>query len=183
MIAGRSRIPKDIRGFINGSILHTSLYLYSSARKTSIRDDKGWANITEEYPIVKTVVNSLAYHDQDFELMYTRGPNTTIMFQLSAKVDLPSGQYVAVHRTYPGLLRNSTTYNPPKRPWFIKAKENTYGVTSPFIGFFIKSPLIGLSSKKVVTDPKTKLNITVVGSADLSIAELSSIGNFLAFLR
>ena len=187
MIAGRSRIPKNTIGFINGSLLHTSVYLYSSAGNKGIRDDKSWANITEEYPIVRTVINSLARQDQDFEQMYTRGPNTTIMLQLTAQIDVPSGQYVAVHRTFPGLLRNSpysgVVYNPPKRPWFKAAKENIYGVTRPYMGFFYKGPLLTLASKKVVTDPKTKRDITVVGSADLAVAELSSIGNFLSSLR
>ena len=119
----------------------------------------------------------MAYQDQDFELMYTRGPETNIMFQLSAKVDLPSGQYLSVHRTFPGLMRNSTTYNPPKRPWFKAAKVDSYGVTRPYMGFFIKRPLLTLASKKIVTDPETKRDITVVGSADMSVTELSSIGN------
>ena len=45
------------------------------------------------------------------------------------------------------------------------------------MGFFIRTALYTLAAKKTVTDPNTKRDITVVASADLSVAELSSIGN------
>jgi hypothetical protein len=99
----RSRFPK-LQGFINGSLEHTSTYMYYSKSKASIRDDSKWNGYVNKYDSVKRVIDGLTYHDKDLEIIFKRGPNTTVMFYVSAKVvvDSNSGDYIAVHRTFPG---------------------------------------------------------------------------------
>lgn len=152
------------------------MYLYSSLLQHSIRDDKTWANITKQNPIIQKVINAFAYQDEDLNLMYTRGPNSTIMLTLSTQISAPSGDYFSVHRLFPGVVRNSPNYNPPIRPWFTNATEDSYSLSGPYIGFFFKYPLITLSSRKVVQDPYTHQNVTIVAAADMAVSELSSLG-------
>ena len=108
--------------------------------------------------------------------MYTRGPNSTIMLTLSTQINLPSGDYFSAHRLFPGVVRNSSNYNPPIRPWFTNAIEDSYSLYGPYIGYFFKYPLITLSSRKVVQDPQSNQNVTIVAAADMAVSELSSLG-------
>lgn len=174
MLAGRSRFAPNTNEFTNGSFLHSSVYLYSSHLKHSIRDDKNWTRITNQYPSIRKAINTLTYQDEDLKRMYTRGPNSAIMLTLSAQINLPTGDYFSIHRLFPGLVRNSPDYDPPHRPWFLNAPEDSYAITEPYmVGFFLKQPLITVSSRKVVQDNQ---NITIVASVDMAVSELSSIG-------
>ena len=147
---------------------------------SSIRDDIQWNNTLKEYPIVNSVINALAVQDGDAKLMYTRGPNTTIMLTLSTKISLVSSSYedhyLSAHRLFPGILRNRTDYDPPQRTWFKNAKDGSFYFYGPFIGGFYKYPLITLSSKKTIIDSVTKLPIVVVSAADMAVTEVSAIG-------
>ena len=108
--------------------------------------------------------------------MYTRGPNTTVMFYLSTKISLPSGKYIAVHRTFPGIVKDEITYDPPKRPWFLDAKQNSYNLYGPYVETFTKQSVITLSTLSTTTDPGTGRSLTTVAAGVMLISELSSIG-------
>lgn len=110
-------------------------------------------------------------------IMYTRGPNTTVMFYLSTKIlDGPTNSYVSVHRTLPGILKNSTTYDPTQRKWFTKAPQGSYYLYGPYVETFTRQPVITLSSMQPSTDPKTGAPLKIVSGGVMLISELAAIG-------
>lgn len=114
-------------------------------------------------------------------LMYTRGPNTTVMFYLSTKISLPSGKYFAVHRTFPGIVKNISDYDPPKRQWFTDAKQNSYNLYGPYVETFTEQSVITLSTLSTTTDSTGK-SLTTVAAGVMLIRELSSIGKNRYFM-
>ena len=133
--------------------------------------------MTNSYPVINTVVNALAYQDKDMNIMYTRGPNTTVMFYLSTKITFRNDSYISIHRTFPGVQKNSTTYNPPSRQWFKRAPQDSYYLYGPYVEGFTQQPVITLSSMKSTTDSATGLPLTFVSGAVMLISEVAAIGD------
>ena len=133
-------------------------------------------SLMKESPAVNSVINGLAYHDRDMNIMYTKGPNTTVMFYLSTKISLSSSSYVAVHRTFPGIVKNSTTYNPPTRPWFKNASQDSYNVHGPYVETFTRQRVVTLSTLSTATDAATNQTLSTVAAGVMLIDTLSSIG-------
>ena len=171
----RSRFPK-LPGFVNGSLEHTSAYIYYSKSKTSIRDDSKWNGYVNKYDSVKRVIDGLTYHDKDLEIIFKRGPNTTVMFYVSAKVvvDSYSGDYIAVHRTFPGILKDSKNYDPPGRPWFANAPVGDVFLYGPYQETFTRQLVLTISSKK----HSAAISGTTVVSA--AVILLTAIENLIA---
>jgi hypothetical protein len=162
-------------GFINGSVEHSSVYMYSSSIQGAIKSNHTWMNITESHPSVNSVTDALAYQDRDMSLMYNRGPNSTLMFYLSTKIALKAGGYISVHRTFPGVQKTSKTYDPTSRNWFVNAPENSYYLYGPYMETFTKQPVVTLSSMKTATDSSTGDRLTTVSAGVLLISELAAI--------
>ena len=133
-------------------------------------------NVMKESPAVNSVIKGLAYQDRDMNIMYTKGPNTTVMFYLSTKISLSSSSYVAVHRTFPGIVKNSTTYNPPTRPWFKNASQDSYNVHGPYVETFTRQRVVTLSTLSTATDAATNQTLSTVAAGVMLIDTLSSIG-------
>ena len=181
-LLGKSRFPSHLQGFINGSLLHSSVYLYSSTISRAAKNDSVWTSLTNSYPAIDNVINALTYQDRDMNVMYTRGPNTTVMFYLSTKIALKDGSHIAVHRTFPGVQKDSTTYDSSGRPWFVNAPQDSYYLYGPYIESFTRQPVITLSSMKPSKDPKTGLSLQLVSGGVMLISELASIGDIAPFL-
>lgn len=171
---GRSRLP---RGFINGSLLHSSVYLYSSAIGP-VRTNKTWSILAKNHSVINSVINALAYQDMDMNTIYCRGPNTTVMFYLSTMIYVKSSEYVTVHRSFPGVRIPLPSYNPANSPWFTRAPENSYSLYGPYLEEFTQQPVITLSSMKTSRDTVTGEKLTTVSAAAILISELAAIGKF-----
>jgi len=99
---GRSRFPKN-SNVTQGSTKQSSVYLYSSTLNLHAQDETEWQQIENTDAAVDVVVN-LPYQDTDFDVMYNRGPNSTVMFYLSTQLEyINSKQYTVSHRTFPGM--------------------------------------------------------------------------------
>ena len=172
-------------GFINGSLDHSSVYLFSNAAplRGAVKSDLSWLNITANHPSVNSVIDSLTYQDRDMSLMYERGPNSTVMFYLSTKISLYSGGNILVHRTFPGVQKNTKTYDPSTRLWFTDAPENSYYLYGPYVETFTKQSVVTLSSMKTATDFPTGDKLTTVSAAVLLISELAAIGKKFLFIN
>lgn len=180
----RSRIPY-LPGFLNGSIDHSSVYLYSSKDQVALRNDTTWNNAFTKNPVLNNVLNGLSYQDIDFTTLYSQGPNSTVMFYLSSQVfPQNSINYYSLHRTYPGILKNDTAYDPPSRPWNSQAPVGGVYFYGPYKETFTKQLVITLSSKqKAVISPKTKMAtpVNVVAAAVMLIEDLAVIVNQIKY--
>lgn len=131
-IAQRTRLPYN-QNFMNGSLESSSVYLYSSAAQMALRTDESWNSAVVAHPELQVVIDGLVYQDLDFNVMYNKGPNTTLNFYLTAKVivDKSSGEYFAIHRTFPGISINSSSYDPTVTTWFTGSMENEIYLNTP----------------------------------------------------
>ena len=171
---GNTRMPY-IAGTKYGSLEHTSVYLYSSALNKAARDDATWNTYISSDSQISEVINSLPYQDQDFETLYSKGSNSTMFFYLSAVLFSSSGSdYYAIHRTYPGLIKNESAYNPSLRPWFSKAPVDSYYMYGPYRETFTKELVVTVSSKQT-TYIAAGRRVTVVAAAVILLDNLQSI--------
>lgn len=143
----RSRFP-DLPDFQNGSLLHSSVYMYSKELKTSVRNDSLWNSFYSKTNGIRATINGLSYMDLDLQTAYAKGPATTVMFYVSAQVYTDLNSYVSIHRTFPGIIKNSTSYDPPSRSWFANAPENAVYLYGPYRETFTKQLVLTLSSSK-----------------------------------
>jgi hypothetical protein len=146
---------------------------------SSARSDEAWNNFTTEYPAMGTVIDALAYQDSDMDVLYNQGPATTVMFYLSAKIGTSSSRYQSVHRTFPGILKNSTPpYDPPGRSWFKHAPENALNLYGPYRETFTRQFVVTLSSmkKSIALGSSPAQNITIVSAAVMLLSEITAIG-------
>jgi hypothetical protein len=61
------------------------------------------------------------------------------MFYNSIKLNVygpGSPDYMAVHRTYPGIEKNVPGYDPPSRGWFASAPEGGIFMNGPYVETF-----------------------------------------------
>jgi hypothetical protein len=116
---------------MNGSLTDSSVYLFSSQLQQSLYDDETWDNYVAQDPPVLAAINGLTYTSKDMEIIFTRGPNTTVMFYLSTLVEGTNGQ-TSVHRTFPGTYKNSINYNPAERGWFKNAPVDGVFLYGPY---------------------------------------------------
>lgn len=159
---GRSRFPY-LPGFINGSIKSSSVYLYSSASASSIQDDTTW-ELAVSNPTLQRVINQQSYLDNDFGIIYANGPNTTVMFYASTKVFLQDEYYVS-HRTFPGIVKNVSNYDPSKRSWFLNAPVDAFYLYGPYRETFTRQLVLTISSKKI-------LNVKIPSTGQTASAEV-----------
>lgn len=179
-LAHRSRLPY-LPGFVNGSTEHSSVFLYSETIGKAARNDSEWQSITSEFGSVNQVIDGLAYQDTDFSVMYSRGPNTTVMFYLSAEVT-ENGVRNMVHRTYPGIEKNSTSYDPSQRSWFKNAPVDSYYLYGPYRETFTRQLVLTVSSRQYVDSlPTSGASATVVSAAVLLIDDLRSVVNEVTY--
>lgn len=171
----RSRIPY-LPGYLNGSMSHSSVFLFDKRIGAAVRNTSAWNQQLKDHPDVNTVINALAYEDTDFRVLYETGPSTTVLFYLSAAVT-PAGASSpshVVHRTYPGIEKNQSNYDPSQRSWFVKAPINGTNVYGPYVESFTKQIVITLSSKKRRL-LQTGASVDVVAGAVLLIQDVASI--------
>lgn len=181
-IAGRSRIP-FIQGAENGSMEHSSVYLYSSKIGRSLRTDVEWNETFNTYPVIKRVIDGVAYQDLDLNNVYKNGPNSTIMLFLAYQVttNKTSGDYISITRTFPGIPKNSTDYDPVKREWFYDAPIDGISFYGPFKEAFTGLHAITLSSKKQKIMQSGE-QVEIVASAVLQIEEVASYMNKVQYI-
>ena len=118
-LAKRSRFPM-LPGFINGSLSSSSVYLLQKVNGFgfSSHSDVAWNTSLNNTPAITQVINNLAYQDRDLSAQYIHGPNTTIMFYVSAAIGSDIDTYTSIHRTFPGIIKANNTYDPPSRGKF-----------------------------------------------------------------
>jgi hypothetical protein len=177
----RSRIP-FLHGFENGSMDHSSVFLYSSKAGTALRNDSTWSAAFTANPYLQNALNGLAYQDIDFPILYKEGPNSTVMFYLSTQIftDFTQANYFSLHRTYPGILKNDSSYNPPYRSWFLNAPVDGIYVYGPYRETFTHQLVITLSSKSSLTF-LNNYPTSVVGAAVVLIDDLKQIVNQIKY--
>eukprot|EP01033_Poteriospumella_lacustris_P011918 gene11918-8504_t len=171
----RSRIPY-LPGYLNGSMRHSSVFLFDKRIGAAVRNTSAWNQQLNDHPDVDTVINALAYEDTDFRVLYETGPSSTVMFYLSAAVT-PAGASApthVVHRTYPGIEKNQSSYDPSQRSWFAQAPINGTNVYGPYVESFTKQIVLTLSSKKRRV-LQTGATVDVVAGAVLLIQDVASI--------
>lgn len=171
----RSRIPY-LPGYMNGSMRHSSVFLFNKRIGAAVRNTSAWNQQLNDHPDVDTVINALAYEDTDFRVLYETGPSSTVMFYLSAAVT-PAGASSpthVVHRTYPGIEKNQSSYDPSQRSWFAQAPINGTNVYGPYVESFTKQIVLTLSSKKRRV-LQTGATVDVVAGAVLLIQDVASI--------
>lgn len=175
-IAPRSRIPY-LPGFINGSLDASSMYLYSSSAGSALRNNSAWDAAVEEHSQLQTVIDGLAYQDLDFKVLYNQGPSTTVMFYLSAQVftNKAKANYFGLHRTYPGILKNDTAYDPSRRGWFLAATTDGIGFNGPYRETFTKQIVVTLSSRKTSTALGENSPVTIVAAAVMLVQDVAKI--------
>jgi hypothetical protein len=180
-ISTRSRIP-FLPGFENGSMEHSSVFIYSSKIGRALRNDSIWNDAFDQNPYLSNVLDGLAYQDVDFPILYNSGPNSTVMFYLSTQIytDLTQSNYFSLHRTYPGILKNDLSYNPPHRPWFASAPVNGIYVYGPYRETFTGKLVVTLSSKSTLTLLGSHPT-SVVGGAVVLIEDLKQIINQIKY--
>ena len=173
-LKNRSRFPPNLPGFEYGSLSKSSVYLYSSATGLAAKNDNTWDNYVYSRNGIHQVINGLTYQDEDMQVLYERGPNTTVMFYVSTQIG-SSSNYMSVHRTFPGVKRNTTNYDPPNRSWFRNAPIDSYYFYGPYIETFTKQVVVTLSTKSRTTALGTSSadRITTV-SAAVFLIEVSS---------
>mmetsp|Transcript_20198 Transcript_20198/g.28960 ORF Transcript_20198/g.28960 Transcript_20198/m.28960 type:complete len:1519 (+) Transcript_20198:482-5038(+) len=177
-LSKRSRLPS----FVNGSLLHSSVYLYSSAYQHAARNNQSWTELTSKDTSINHVIDGLSYQDRDMSLMYTKGPSTTVMFYLSTKIG-SGNDYTSVHRTFPGMVKNVTNYDAPNREWFKLAPIDSYHLYGPYVETFTRQPVVTLSSMKkssVIGSDDSK-PLTIVSAAVMLISDLVAIVNSVQY--
>jgi hypothetical protein len=146
----RSRLPSSLS---NGSMQHTSVYLYSDFYQQAVRNDSMWDKVVEESPEVTKIVNALPYQDLDLMTLYTRGVNMSSMYYQTSRVEnFDSGRVNVIHRTFPGIALDDEKYgDPSQQDWFQKAPDNAAYLMGPLKEPFTGQLSIILSSRKSVT--------------------------------
>ncbi len=147
---GRSRVPYTT-GFLDGSMDHTSVQLYSSSLGRAARSDSDWSTATTDFP-VNVVINSLAQQDLDLSLLYEMGPTSTMFFYSSVKLETTSGSYSSIHRTYPGFIKDVSDYDASQRSWFENAAVDYINIYGPYLETFTGEYVITLSSAQQYRD-------------------------------
>jgi hypothetical protein len=179
----------------NGSLVHSSVYMYKS-RAThggysgAQRNDSSWDHVLQTHPVVQPLVDALAYQDHVFHDLYDprTGYNTTVFFYLSVQVcdSSCSDGYISLHRGYPGTVRNSSSYDPPSRGWFVHAPEDAYYMEGPYKETFTSLYVVNLSSRKTIVSrtgtnaigqvvPSLPLPTTIVTSAVITLDALTNL--------
>jgi hypothetical protein len=174
-IYSRSRIP-FLAAYQEGSMDSTSIYLYSSGNGGSFRNDSSWQSTFSAYPEVLEVVNALDYEDIDFKEFYTNGPKSTLMFYLSAQVyDSSQSSYHAIHRTYPGMVKNDSAYDPSKRSWFKNAPFGGVNFYGPYKETFTRQYVVTVSSKQIFNYYRKSSSGNVVSTHPVNIVAAAVI--------
>jgi hypothetical protein len=175
-LSGRSRFP-DLPGFKNGSLSHSSIYLYSSYLSSSIRNDQQFNESMTNSKNLNQMVHGLTYEDSDLSLMYQKGPSTTVMFYLSAKIvdDVHNDGYLAVHRRFPGTIQNNSNYIPYNRQWFTHAPTSGVYLYGPYKETFTKQLVITLSTKTILYFSSSSGFVPVVNAAVMLLSDMEEI--------
>ena len=173
-LLGKTRIPW-IDDFQYGSVEHSSVYLYEKDSNQSARNDHDWINITTHDPQINRTIDAISYQDQDMNIMYNQGPNNTVFFYSSSKVEnLSNNNYFSIHRTFPGVVKNMSYYDASSRSWFTKAPtESSY--FSAYKETFTNQLVINLSSKREFLEQSTNYRFTLVAAALVLLSDLQSI--------
>lgn len=171
----------------NGSLEHSSVYLFKSESNSGsgsgpqgpIRNDADWDSILNTEPFVQPVIDALAYQDASFVEQYAYY-STTVFFYLSVQLCSSgfscSNGYTAIHRGYPGTVRNTTTYDPPNRSWFRHAPIDAYYLDGPYVETFTQRYVVNLSSRKELIVPTSGPAASyVVTGAVLTLDSLSEL--------
>ena len=114
-LAGRSRASKLSN--TNGSMEHSSLHLFSSSTKAA-RNDSAWNRIVSSDTNAQRVINSLGIFDDEFNIMYQRAVNTSVLLYVAASLVYSNKEYTNMMLTYPGALMSNVTFDVWKRDWF-----------------------------------------------------------------
>lgn len=179
---GRARFQGDF----NGSMKHSSVYIYNTATGCAVKSDQNFSDTLQAYPMAATIVNQLAFLDIDFEVM-NRLINSTVQMFVSSRLDISgvsgaaAGDYVAIHRSYPGLPKMTAyclpaTYDSTKRPWFKGALVDDifiYSDRNPFTNGLT----ITFSSRKDLT------NIQLVAAAAMNLDDIRPVLSNIKFLE
>ena len=170
-LQGRSRASKLSN--TNGSMEHSSIHLFSSSAKAA-RNDCAWNSIVSTDSNIKRVMDALGIFDDESNIMYHRAINISSMIYISVSIKYSTGAYVNIHRSYPGVQKNSSNFDLWKRDWFAEAPVDAVHVQGPFASFFSKDPIFSISSKKeIVLAGNTK--IVIVSMVDSLLTAFEEI--------
>lgn len=168
---------------MNVSLESSSVFLYSKLLGHAARDNSSWVSLKSQNANIDLIIKAMSVQDNDMKIMYKEEINTTTMFYLTAQIGNGS-DYVAIHRTYPGMAKNNDTYDPTLRCWFTHAPLNAVHLHGPYMDTFLRQGVITLSSAQhtQLRASSTSQPIKVVAAAVLLISQLQSVGNLNLFL-
>eukprot|EP01038_Epipyxis_sp_PR26KG_P015339 gene15339-20670_t len=184
-LIGRSRLPLSYltRNNLNGSIKHTSTYLYSNTLGYGSQNDSQWSKILSKHTTASVVLNGLAIQDQDLSVMYNHGPNSTVMFYSAAAI-LRNGVTSAysIFRSFPGTQLNLTdSFDPSDQKWFKKAPTNGLYLYGPFVEPSTGDYVVSLSCRDSSTVLGKSSYFNAVTGAVVSISTLREMINNIEY--
>jgi hypothetical protein len=99
------------------------------------------------------------------------------MYYLSTAVGSTgsTSKYDAIHRTYPGILKNDPKYDPPQRTWFKKAPTSGFFLYGPYKETFTGLSVLTISSKQIITDGNGQRPVTIVAASVSLIQSIEKI--------
>jgi hypothetical protein len=180
---GRSRISRNAEPSLqNGSVSHSSVYLYSSRTNGAARSDSAWQAVINSNPNVSRVIDALAYQEIDFEKMYEGSYNQTLFFFSTAKV-YNGRNYDVVHRTLPGVnyVASLGGADPSKTGWYKLAPVNSFNVDGPYLNKQANTFVLTVSSRQDYQDSGPDYSIELVTSSIILLDEFINIVDSITY--
>lgn len=195
--------PKDYgqlkRLAVSGSMQSTSVYVMfkNGSQAEAIRTTSKYNSVFSKYGDAASLVDTVGPQDLDMKTLFNYGPSSIKMFYLatvypisysgsSERSGIPKGaSYLAMHRTYPGILKESTTYDSTSRPWFQEAPINDFHVYGPYLETFTKELSLTISSRSSTLQPSASPQgskyITTVSAVVIMLKFLADIINEMEY--
>eukprot|EP01031_Cornospumella_fuschlensis_P027858 gene27858-33640_t len=176
-LSDRSNFP----GSGDGSLLHTSTYLYSSVLGSAVKTTEEWNSQFASSEALRDVRDAFAVQDEDQQVMYLNSDSSLTFLFLTAKVTASDNSYHSVLRTYPGVSKtgDTSTYDPTTRPWFELAESEEVLWYGPFLEYFAEKMVLSLSYKETLT--YLSYSLEIVSSALVDVDTFRQIATSVPF--
>ncbi|RYH00549.1 hypothetical protein EON65_49190, partial [archaeon] len=174
-LSGRSAYP----GSGNGSLLHTSTYLYSSALGSAVKTIKKWNDELASSEALRDARDALAVQDEDQQVMFMNTDSFLTFLYLTAKVTASDDSYRVLLRTFPGVSKTSSTYDPTTRSWFKLSGREHVLLYGPYLETFTKQAVLTLSYKETLT--YLDHSVEIVSSAVVGVDSFRQIATSVEY--
>ena len=149
-LEGRSRDSESIK---YGSMEHSSLQIFSNTTKAA-RNDSAWDRLVSSDINIQRVINSLPMFDDEFNIVYHKAVNTSVLMYVAVSLVYSNHKYVNLFHSYPGSIKNDNNFDLWNREWFYRAPINSVYVHGPYSSIFSKDHVFTISTKRENTTGK-----------------------------